>query len=171
MSNGELIIDFLGAQEVIAGTDQPEAISKGVIDMGVIPGTYASSLVPAMKAIQMLSGTPQDWRDRGWYDVVNEMMAKVNLFELGEANYGNNRLLWTSVPVRTMEDIDGLKLRAIGTDLNFAKALGASAVTVSVQAIHTSMERGLVPGVCMGYSHTLTRQFVELCGHGCGRCD
>ena len=162
MSKGELVIEFLGAQEVIAGVDQPEAISKGVIDMGAIPGTYASTLVPAIKAIQMLKGTPQELRARGWYEVVNEMMAKVNLYELGGADYGNDRLLWTSVPVRTIEDIDGLKLRAIGTDLNFAKALGASTITVSLPETYTSMERGLIQGFFMASPTTFTRKIYKV---------
>lgn len=149
-SDGQLVIKNLGAAEVIPAFDQPEAISKGVVHMGTIPVTYASSMAPAVTAVQMLIGTPQQLRQRGWFETLNEYLAKVNLYELGVADYPNDRYLWSRVPIRKVDDIKGLKLRAIGTDANHARALGASPMSIALGDIYTAQERGLVHGVFMG---------------------
>ncbi len=149
-SNGRLVIDLLGGPEVIGGFDQPGAISNGVVDLGGIPSTYISSMAPTATAVQLLIGTPEELRKRGWFDAINEYFAKVNLFQLGALDYPNTRYLWSRAPIKSIADIKGLKLRAIGTDLNFARALGASPVSIPVEEIYTAQERGVVDGHLMG---------------------
>ncbi|GAB5470589.1 MAG: TRAP transporter substrate-binding protein [Rhodospirillales bacterium] len=47
-------------------------------------------------------------------------------------------------PVRTMEDLDGLKLRTAGAWLEIVQGLGASPVTMPGSEVYTSLERGVI---------------------------
>ncbi len=161
-SNGRLVIDYLGGPEVIGGFDQPGAISTGVVDLGGIPGTYIASMAKATNAVQLLIGTPQELRQRGWFEVLNGLLATVNLYELGALDFPNDRYLWSRVPIRKVADVKGLKLRAIGTDANFARALGASPLTIPLGDIYTAQERGLVNGHFIGVLTEVTLKLYEV---------
>ena len=47
-------------------------------------------------------------------------------------------------PVRTMDDLKGLKLRTAGAWLEISKSLGASPVTMPGAEVYTSLERGVI---------------------------
>jgi len=67
------------------------------------------------------------------------------VYYLGRANAGWFHL-FTNVPIETPYDMAGLKMRVSGTYEAFAKALGASVVTVPYGEVYTALERGTVDG-------------------------
>jgi TRAP-type C4-dicarboxylate transport system substrate-binding protein len=62
---------------------------------------------------------------------------------------GDNYNIMSRVPIRTLDDFKGLKIRAVGDQATLFKRLGAIPVACTAPEIYTALERGLfdaVPG-------------------------
>lgn len=164
-SGGQLVIDILGGPEVIPGFDQPEAIRTGTIDLGATSAAYASTMAGAgaVTSLNLMIGTFKELRDRGWHDTLNQFLKPYNLYILEMTAPGNTYYLWTTVPVRTLGDVKGLKLRVLaGAILEFAKALGASPILLPVGEIYTAQERGLIQGHFMSITTEYTGKIYQV---------
>ena len=60
--------------------------------------------------------------------------------------------LFTTKPVRTLEDLKGLKIRAQGQDGQVAKALGAAAQALPMSEMYDALSKGVVDGVLVDAS-------------------
>lgn len=72
-----------------------------------------------------------------------------------------------SKPVRTMEDLKGLKLAFEGGGLRFEtmKALGASVVGMSMSDLYQAMQSGVVDGIVMDFDPLISRRYGEEVKH------
>lgn len=64
--------------------------------------------------------------------------------------------VWTSEPyflltrtkqVKTLEDIKGMKIRAVGSSVKMIESLGGVAVVVAAPEVYVALERGVIDGV------------------------
>lgn len=63
--------------------------------------------------------------------------------------HGPGQIFTTKKPVRTLEDLKGLKLRSPGPIMSdVIKALGAVPVTMPITQVYTGLERRTIDGVC-----------------------
>jgi len=144
-SDGKFKIEIIGGPEAIPSDDQPSAARSGVFDMILSPPD--ESLIPESLCFILSGQTPARERESGFYDLMAEIYAKQNIFYLGRAAVDNEfHIMLAKNPIKKLEDLAGLKLRASGTTLPLIKALGAAPVSVPLPDVFTAMERGVVDG-------------------------
>ncbi|MBI4286230.1 MAG: TRAP transporter substrate-binding protein DctP [Chloroflexi bacterium] len=163
-SGGELTIDLIGGPEVIPAFDQHEAARKGVVDlMYAITGYYESAVpVAATQALSRLS-SPAEERQVGYYDLMDKAhREKLNVRYLGRANFGAKAYTFVTKPVTKLGDLVGVPIRTSRTTAPFAKALGASGVTLAGSEVYAALERGLVQGVMTWISSFHGGRYQEL---------
>jgi TRAP-type C4-dicarboxylate transport system substrate-binding protein len=61
-----------------------------------------------------------------------------------------NRIL-TTKPVRSVDDLKGMKIRALGTFADWVAKLGASPVNVPMTEIYMALKLGTIDGACTGF--------------------
>lgn len=150
-AKGELIIDWIGGPEIVSMFDQPEAVRAGSIDMAAVPAPFYKGIVPEARAIHLSKLTGIEERESGFYELMNELHEKQNLYFLGRMTDGvledgGRFIITTGTLVETPEDLAGFKIRTAALYDDFLKALGCVPVTIKHAEVYTAMERGVIDG-------------------------
>lgn len=74
-------------------------------------------------------------------------MEKFNVVALNCGAHSDEIHMHSRKPVRTIEDLKGLKLRTTGAWLEIAASLGASPVTMAGAEVYPALERGVVDAI------------------------
>lgn len=154
-ANGTLNIELYANQTLAKGPQVWAAIRNGIADMGWIPMGMYAGMNPLMEVVGLGGlAAPDALRatDRVW-----------NVYENVEATrkpYAANRLLalystdtasiflMSKKPVRTLEDIKGMKIRCTaGAYVNWLTALGATPVVMAAPDVYMSLQKGVIDGL------------------------
>jgi TRAP-type C4-dicarboxylate transport system substrate-binding protein len=126
-----------------------DSVVSGMADIGVPILGYTRGRFPVMAIIDLPLGYPNGVIASR---VANRFYQQFKPKELDEVKVlrcdGNTpSILHTrSKPVRTLEDLKGLKIRGTGPAADFIKALGAVPVSLSQGETYEALQRGLVDG-------------------------
>ncbi len=147
-SNGELIVTYMGATEVIPLYDQPEALRSGAIDLLVIfPAAYIG-ILPIAAGINLGNLDPPDWHRTGAHDYLVELHKRINMHYLGSfASVLHGSYIFLTKPISKPEELKGLQFATGPTNLLAVQAWGAGGVRVSLAEKYSALENGLVAGV------------------------
>ena len=144
---GELKLIYKGAGEVIRNREQVEACRSGLIDMVFTAGSYYTSVLPEIDTMSLTQMRPWEERAAG-VDAYLEKLhnQKINVHMLGRVGTGSKFHLFLAKPIKTVEDLKGMKVRCSPTTIPFMKAVGATPIPMPPPDIYTAMERGVVDG-------------------------
>lgn len=147
-AKGGLIIKHLGASEAIPKWDQPEAVRKGVVDIGIVPTAYYyKTLLPEGRAFDLCLIRPMEQREPGgFYDYMVEAHKKANMYYVGRWMANCPCFIYTNILTKKPEDLAGQRIRTGIQYDPLLNALGASPVTLPQEETYTALERGLVDG-------------------------
>ena len=147
-SDGQVEVKYLGATEITALYDQPEALRTGMFDMLVIfPAAYAG-ILPLAAGINLGNLDPPQWHDSGAHDYLVDMHKDINIRYLGSlASYKHGSYIFLKDMISKPEDIGGLKFATGPTNLLAIAKWGGSGVRVSPAEKYSALERGMVDGI------------------------
>ncbi len=142
---------------------QYSMLINGVADIALVVPAYTPDLFPKTGLI----GYPDvcetalgctEALQRAWPVLEQEYDAKV----LAIWSSTPPVLLTRHTPVRTLEDIRGLKIRVSSrSDIPFIEALGASALMQPATELHQSLTTGVIDGVAIAPSGVITFRLHE----------
>lgn len=145
-----------------------EMIKSGAVHMGCIIQGFYPGRFPLSNVIQLpFLGLPSaEVGSRIFWELYEK-------FPELQADYPGVKVLilysdaptpiGTKKPVRTMEDIKGLKIRALaGAPTEMLKELGAVPVLVPPHEIYTSMERGVIDGWMISWEGAAGFKYEEV---------
>jgi TRAP-type C4-dicarboxylate transport system substrate-binding protein len=143
---GTAKLKHLGAAEIIPPFEQPEAVSKGVVDITFTGATYPEAFVPVAPALDLSLVLPQEERKMGVYELWRkEYEQRLNVVYLGRFLYYPHHL-WTKFEVKTLADFRGKTFRTSPAQRALVQAVGAGAIVLPPGEIYTALERGVVDG-------------------------
>lgn len=144
-SNGLLTIDMIGSTETIGLFEQAPALKEGIVDIGMNDGEDIGMLCPSALAMLSTDMKPWEQRERGIWDFYREVMARdVNAYYLGCLQAPMWWVITSRIPIGSLEEIKGVKVRAMETLLPGLEAIGAVPVSMPFPDIYTAMERGVM---------------------------
>jgi TRAP-type C4-dicarboxylate transport system substrate-binding protein len=144
--NGSIKITWVGGPEVMAAFNQPEAVRKGIFQLGFMPAAYYASLLPEADAISMSSLDFKQEREKGGlFDYMVERHKKINMMFLGTWLY-DPFYLYVSKPVAKLDDLQGRRMRTAVKYDKMMRALGMVPVTIEFGETYTALQRGVVDG-------------------------
>lgn len=157
-TNGRIKIKGVYGGSLLSPTDTLEGVRGGIADLGVMVPAYWPGQLPVTSALSGLL----DLGLLGRLDLNGSGLLAHKLYEEYPAfsqeyrRLGIRPLLWlptvpyrviTTFPVRTTDDLKGVKIRAFGTYLpKLLQAVGAVPVAVSAGELYTSLQTGVVKG-------------------------
>jgi TRAP-type C4-dicarboxylate transport system substrate-binding protein len=133
---------------------QYSMLLNGVADIALVVPAYTPDLFPRTDLIGFpgVCETAMECTEslrRAWPVLEQEYDARV----LGIWSSTPPVLLTRETPVRTLDDIRGLKIRVSSrSDIPFIEALGASALMQPATELHQSLTTGVIDGIAIGPS-------------------
>ena len=162
LTNGRLDPMPMLLPGTVCGTfEMFDAVSEGLLDWAFTTGAFHTGTIPVGYVESGLSfGFNDTWElnevlyYRGLLDIYQREYAKHNI-HLAAAGNGIPAILMTTKPVRKVEDLKGMKIRATGEQEYILSYLGAKPVKVAFGEMYTSLQTGVIDGVCT-VSYALT---------------
>lgn len=150
ISNGEITVtQFPGGALNSSPRKQYSIMLEGVADIVfTLPG-YTSELFPKTNLLE-LPGICNDAIEctRALLNARSELEDEYNAKVLAFIGTGPQFLITRDKPVRTLEDMQGLKIRvASKPTAQFVEALGASAVAQPITVVHQNLANGVIDGI------------------------
>lgn len=151
-TEGKVKVDYYPAGTLLKNGDIYEGVTLGVADMGHDVSGYNIGRLPVLNAMYV-GGIEYKGPKTSCYvarDIINELKPK----ELDDTQimfiYGvSPGVLMTTKPVRTLEDMKGLQIRASGANVDTVKALGGVPVGITIAESYDSMSKGVVDGALL----------------------
>ncbi|MGL6315029.1 TRAP transporter substrate-binding protein [Vibrio sp. WXL103] len=149
-SNGEMNVRIFPNGMLGSERDQAEQVVTGAIDMAKINGSLAESFEPTYKAISI----PFLFRDADHMHTFmrSEAAEKLLYSSEGKGFIGltlydsGSRSFYSSKPIKTPEDLAGLKIRVpeSPTMMEMVRLLGARATPVPFTEVYTALQQGVI---------------------------
>jgi len=153
VTDGRLKITWYEPGALASVGDTYDALSRGVFDAAALyPGFY----VGIMPEGNVEQGLPWGWSDAkahavslfkfGLFDLMKKVYAKHNLRLIAHYPMGDIYNIGTKKEVTKLEDLKGMKIRAVGIYADYVKALGAAPVSIPYGEIYMAIKMGTIDG-------------------------
>lgn len=164
------IVSFPG-QTLLAASEIYDGVVMGIADIGISAFAYTRGRFPLLEVFELPGITYANSK-------VASQVAWKGIKALAPAEVSDTHLLmvlstgpgdlFTKTPVRTLEDLRGLEIRATGLSAKTLAALGATPVAMPQSEAYESLARGLVKGnlspleVLQGWRHAEVTDYLTL---------
>lgn len=152
-TNGRLTLKMFPAMQLGGEKEALEQVQLGALEMTRVSVGVVGPIVDELNVFNL----PYLFRSEEHMEKVidgpigDELLAKLdrgNLVGLGWMNSGSRSFYNSKHPVRTPEDLKGLKLRVMGNPMfvEMANALGANGVSMGFDQLYSALQTGVVDG-------------------------
>ncbi len=146
-----------------------EQCQMGTLDFGDVSASPMVSFVPDLGVLSM--PFLYDSRESKWSVLGSQVgldllatceeagLYGVSFFEAGARNY------YAHKPIRTLEDLEGLKIRVMQSQvcIDQVNAMGASAVPMAFSEIYSAIQSGVIDGSENNHPTYLSQSHYEVC--------
>jgi TRAP-type C4-dicarboxylate transport system substrate-binding protein len=164
-TNGQVEITYHPGGTLLSPVKMYDGILTGISDLGFSHIQYTRGRFPVMEAFDLPLGFPSGWVDTR---VATDFFNKFTPKEWGDVHVlyvspsGPIILQTIAKPVRTLEDVKGLKIRAVGQMADIIKELGGVPVPLPMPDVYDSLRRGVIEGVTVDLSTLKYWKFSEV---------
>ncbi|MFZ5587303.1 MAG: TRAP transporter substrate-binding protein [Thermodesulfobacteriota bacterium] len=148
-TGGRVVFQYLPGATLLKAEQTFDGVVNGMADVGMSCFAYTRGRFPVMEVVDLPLGYPNGPTATA---VANRVAAELKPAELKQVEvmylhaHGPGWLHTKKRPVRSLDDMAGLKLRATGTSANLVKALGGVPVALAMPETYQSLEKGVVDG-------------------------
>ncbi|NRA38144.1 MAG: ABC transporter substrate-binding protein, partial [Planctomycetes bacterium] len=172
LSQGALDIRVKGAGEIVPSMQIFDAVKDGDVEMGHSASYFWDGKDPNLRAAVYFTSVPFGMTARGaasWLSAAggqelwDELYAPFNLKALSLGNTGVQAGGWFRKPIKTLEDLQGIKMRMPGLGGKVLTRAGGIAQTLPGHEIYIALERGRIDATeWIGPYHDYQRGFHEV---------
>jgi TRAP-type C4-dicarboxylate transport system substrate-binding protein len=148
-SNGQIKIKIFAAGSLTPAPQVYDGVVKGISDFGLSVFAYSPGRFPVIAAIDNPLGYPNAYVATR---TINALYRQYQPKELSDVHvcylfaHGPGLLHSAKKPIRTLEDVKGLKIRSTGTSQLIVRALGAAPVAMSQGETYDALKKNIVDG-------------------------
>jgi TRAP-type C4-dicarboxylate transport system substrate-binding protein len=164
-TNGRVEVTYHAGGTLLSPVKMYDGVLTGITDMGFSHIQYTRGRFPVMEVFDLPLGFPSGWVDT---QVCTDFYNKYKPKELDDVHVlyvtptGPLILQTISKPVKTLDDLKGLKIRATGQLADIIKALGGIPVPLPMPDVYESLRRGVIEGVTVDLSTLKYWKFAEV---------
>ena len=151
MSNGRLDIEYTAADEVVGSYDVIEGLRTGLLDFGVPWAGHYFGTLPAAEVEQGLPLSLEKpyeqillFRTKGWGEILDEKVYSPYGVKWIAEGISSGTPIISREPITSLDDFDGLKLRALGAMTGLFPKFDASIVVVPYTELYTALSLGTI---------------------------
>jgi TRAP-type mannitol/chloroaromatic compound transport system substrate-binding protein len=150
MSGGRLTVKVFGGNELVPPFEVFDAVERGTAEMGHGAPYYWKGKVPAA---QFFAGAPFGMNAQemnGWFyyggglDLWREAYAPFDIIPFPVGNSGPQMGGWFNKEIRSVADLEGLKMRIPGLGGEVLKKAGGTPQNIPVSEIFTALQTGTI---------------------------
>ena len=172
LSGGSVTIDIYPSSVLGSETQCIEQLQNGSLAMTKTSAAAMENFIPAMSVF----GLPYVFRDADHYwKVLNGEIGQA-LLQKGEAKFlrglcyydaGSRNFYTKDKPVRTPDDLKGLKIRVQNsrTAIDMVKAMGGSPTPIAWGELYSALAQGTVDGAENNLPSFTSNKHYEVCKH------
>ena len=168
-SNGRITYTMYAGGALGKGPEHFDIVRKGLSDIGYFTATWTPGRFPLTDVLSMATWVDgKDLATSIGNKMADSMLDKefpgVKVLEL---NGCIQAFLWTTKPVKTLEDLKGLKIRSPGgMQTAYIKALGCEPVFMPLGDVYMAMDTGTIDGLVTCPPLVLAFKLYEVAKYG-----
>jgi TRAP-type C4-dicarboxylate transport system substrate-binding protein len=160
---GKFELKLYYGEQLSKSKENLDSLKVGAVDMAMVCSSYHPAKVPAVGVLDLpfLPIASGDWKTLlKVYDTLWEREElKQSLAKWNARRYLQNLLpmyeyMGRGTPPKTVEDLKGKRLRALGGMGDSARAMGAVPTTVPASETYTALQRGTVDAIGFPFTYT-----------------
>lgn len=166
-SNGRVKVEYYFSQALVKTMDTLPAVTKGIADVQFFAPGYFPTQLPLTGGLDLIYQTESNWIQSECFNEMAETyppfqkMLKDNNIKVMSCMGASEVVAGSTKPLRTLEDLQGLKMRAMGLMNKAIEILGATPVAMPLPEVYEALERGTLDAFT-GVPYHLTVAF-KLC--------
>lgn len=163
-TGGKVKVRYFAGGSLLKPTTMIDGVEKGIADIGFSHIEYTPGRMPVMEAAELPLGYPSGW-------VANQIMTDFYL-KFKPKEFDTVHVMWmhanspsmlmTTKPVRTLEDLRGLTIRAPGIIGDVIKALGGTPAPTPMPETYDAISKNVVQGAFVGGEAAKNWRFAEV---------
>jgi len=163
-TGGRIKIRYYAGGSLLGGPDMYQGIEGGIADIGYAQVYYTTGRMPVTEAVGLPLGHPSSWVSS---NALNDFYFKVRPKE-----WDRVKVLWLHAampslilckkPVRKLEDLAGLSIKAPGVPGEIIKALGGTPTPTPMGETYDALAKGIIDGVYVPFEPLKTWRFAEV---------
>ncbi len=168
-SEGELKVDVFPAMQLGGAQENVDQVRSGAVFLTWISTAYLSRTVPELAALSLpflLENRTQAFQviDGPVGQLMSGKLAEKNFATLGYMELGPRHLTNDIRPVKSLADLEGLKIRLQPDETHLAtfRALGANPTTMDVKEVYSGLQQGVIDGEENPYAVIRDRNFDQV---------
>lgn len=167
-TNGRVEISYFPGGILASLPKMAQAVQTGVVDIGLANIASTRGRFPVTEVLDLPHGFSSAYvSSHVANDFYNKFRPKEwnNFHMLYLHACGPNVVFTTKTPVKKLEDMAGLKLRAVSRVADVVKALGGTPVPIEMADIYESLNKGVVQGAYGPFEQIGGHKLVDLVKH------
>jgi TRAP-type C4-dicarboxylate transport system substrate-binding protein len=165
-SGGRMDIRFHAASSLYPGPEMIPAVLDGRAEIGPVLASYLTDVLLEMGPLELpfMTHSMEEHKKaafalRGFY---SEMLAKKGLKLIAMSTWPSQQI-FSTMPIRTVADWKGKKIRVYGADsANLARTLGAAPVNIAFGEVYSALEKKTVDGAMTSATNAEPMKFFEV---------
>lgn len=156
MSNGRLVIELFPGGVLFPITQHIEATAKGTIQIGYANLGFWAAEDPLFALASNRPGplvSPYEAMYEAYsiMDLIAKHLERRGVILLGPATYSPPEVFICRSPLKSIDDLRGRLVRALGLGASFYEALGAKSVVITPAELYTALQLGTVDCAELSY--------------------
>jgi tripartite ATP-independent transporter DctP family solute receptor len=177
-SGGQFTVDVFPAMQLGGAAENVQNVRAGTLQMIWVGMAFLSRTVPELEAISLpfqFETREQAFRvvDGPVGKLLDAKFADKGLTDLGFMELGGRHVTNSKRPIKSVEDLKGLKIRMQPNETHLAtfRALGANPVAMDIKELYSALQQGVVDGqenpfsVISASRYFEVQKFVSNTGH------
>ncbi len=170
-SGGRIVITSYYGGNLLKGNEIYEGVVSGIADIGLSAFFYTRGRFPVMEVFELPGIIYEDSYAASkvaWEGIKELQPAEVQDTELMFVLATGPGDLFTREPVRSLEDLQGMKIRVAGINVETLALLGADPLAMDQSEAYEALMRGMVEGnlapveVLQGWSQAEVTDYVTM---------
>jgi tripartite ATP-independent transporter DctP family solute receptor len=168
-TKGDLAADLFPAMQLGGATENVDQVRSGAIFSVFTSVAYFSRTVPEIDALNLpfLFGSREEaFRviDGKIGRAIDEKLAAKGFINLGYMELGFRHVTNNVRPIKSIDDLKGLKIRLQPSEAHLAtfRLLGANPQAMDIKEVYSALQQGVLDGQENPYNITATRRFNEV---------
>jgi tripartite ATP-independent transporter DctP family solute receptor len=152
-SGGAFTVDVFPAMQLGGAAENVQNVRAGTLQMIWVGMAFLSRTVPELEAISLpfqFDGREQAFRvvDGPVGKLLDAKFADKGLVDLGFMELGARHVTNSRRPIKSLEDLKGMKIRMQPNETHLAtfRALGANPVAMDIKELYSALQQGVVDG-------------------------
>ena len=163
-TDGRVKVDYFAGGSLLKAPAMFEGVVNGIADIGYSHVYYTAGRMPVTETAGLPLGYPSAWVGG---QALNDFYHKFKPKEFDKV-----RVLWLNTstpsaiaskkPVRRLEDLRGLTIRAPGLSGEIMKALGGTPAPTPMMEVYDAISKGVIDGEASNFETLIAFKFAEV---------